>query len=380
MLCKIAHVITGLQNGGAEAMLLKLLTETDKKQFCPLVISLTNRGVMAEKFEILGVRVLTCDMLPSRPSISGVASLLKYLRYFRPDLVQTWLYHADLLGGIAARVLRIRCVVWNVRHDNLDRDKNKSHTLWAVRANALLSSWVPSKIVCNSANSAIIHQSIGFKSQPFVIIPNGFDIDIFRPDSRSREKTLRELNIPSDSSLVGLIARFHPQKNHERFIRAAAQVIKANSRVYFLLAGADVDWNNAALVSWIDEHGLRDRFRLLGRRDDIPSLLASLDVAVCASWGEGFPNVVGEAMACEIPCVVTDVGDCANIVGDTGWVVKSGDFHALGDSIVSALMTPRVERMSMGKRARKRIIEHYALPAIVSQYERLYTSLVREQH
>ena len=357
-------------------MLLKLLSATDEKILYPLVISLTNRGIMADRFEALGIQVMTCDIPSGRLSLFGFLKLLRHLRHFRPDVVQTWLYHADLLGGIAARALGIRCVVWNIRHSNLDNDKNKTHTLWVVRANALLSNWLPHNIVCNSVNSACIHQSIGFKSQSFVIIPNGFDVDFFQPDSQSKSKILSELSIPPNSSLVGLLARFHPQKNHKGFVEAAAQVIKANSRVYFLLAGADVDWNNAALVSWIDEHGLRNRFRLLGRRDDIPSFLAALDVAVCASWGEGFPNVVGEAMACEIPCVVTDVGDCADIVGDTGWVVKPGDFHALGGSIISALMMPRVERMSMGKRARERIIKHYALPAIVSRYENLYASLI----
>jgi len=378
MMIKVAHIITGLANGGAETMLLKLLVGGKGGGFDPLVISLTDEDVMGDRFRAAGIPVVTCDIPPGRFSVRGFLRLLHHLRHFRPEIVQTWLYHADLLGGIAAKLLGIRSVVWNIRHSNLDGDKNKAYTLCVVRINALLSGWLPKRIICNSANAAAIHQSRGFFSESFLIIPNGFDLDTLKPCDDAKDGICMEFNIPVDASLVGLIARFDLQKNHEGFVEAVSRVSAVNTNAYFLMAGTGVDWSNQTLVSWVDAHGLRDRVRLLGRRDDIPRLTAALDVAVCSSWGEGFPNAVGEAMACEVPCVVTNVGDCAKIVGDTGWVVEPGDMVALGDRIATALSMSTAERSRKGKRARERIVEHYSLSAVLAQYESLYYSMLME--
>ncbi len=370
------HVITGLNTGGAETMLYKLLAGMDRARFDLMVISLTGRGVMAERIESLGIPVLTCDMRPGRFTLMGFARLLRFIRDFRPHLVQTWLYHADLLGGIAARMSGVRHVVWNIRHSNLDPDKNKAHTLWVVRLNGFLSRLVPERIICNSFNSVLIHRSVGFSADRFAVIPNGFDADLFHPDEEVRRSVRDEVDVTPDAPLVGLVARFDPQKNHRGFVDAAARVHERQPDAYFVLVGAGCEWSNADLAAWIDARSLRERFRLLGRRDDIPRLTAAFDVGVCASWGEGFPNAVGEAMACGVPCVVTDVGDCADIVGDTGWVARSGAMDVLGDRIADALALSADARIALGARARARIIERYSLEAIVRRYEELYRSLV----
>lgn len=360
-------------------MLLKLLTGMDQGRFCNSVISLTGRGVMAERIEAFGIPVFTCDMVPGHFSVAGFARLLRHLRAIQPDLVQTWLYHADLLGGVAARLLGIKPVLWNIRHSNLDWDKNKAHTLKVVRLNAKLSTRLPARIICNSANSAAIHQAAGFSRQRFVILPNGFDTDAFQPSATSRTAVRQELGIAADVPLIGLVARFDPQKNHQGFVHAASLLIAKRPDAHFLLAGGGVDPENAALAEWLSASPqLRGHVHLLGRRDDIPRLTATLDLAVCSSWGEGFSNAVGEAMCCEVPCVVTDVGDCADLVGDTGWVIKAGDMQAMSDKLHLALTLSATERQTLGQRARQRVIERYSLPAIVRRYESLYLETIIE--
>lgn len=378
MTTKIAlvHIITGLNTGGAEVMLYKLLSRLDRSRYKFLVISLTDRGVMADRIEALGIPVVACNMRPGRFTFIGFARLLGFIRRVRPQLVQTWLYHADLIGGVAARILDVRLVVWNIRHSNLDREKNKAHTLFVVRVNARLSAFVPRRIVCNSSSSAVIHQALGFYGNKFEIIPNGFDAELFHPDEEAKLSVREELGVPSDALLIGLVARFDLQKNHQGFVEAAARIGSINKRAIFVLVGSGIDWSNVALAAWIDGHSLRERFRLLGRRDDMQRLTAAFDVGVCSSWGEGFPNAVGEAMACGVPCVVTDVGDCADMVADTGWVVPPGDTRALADCILEALSLPMSERVAKGVRARNRVIEHYSLEAIVRRYEELYRSLL----
>jgi glycosyltransferase involved in cell wall biosynthesis len=371
-LSKIVHIITGLNSGGAEIMLLKLLSGMQHTGLEHSVISLGDRGVMAGRLEEIGVQVLTCGMTPGRISPFKFLKLVSTLRRLKPDIVQTWLYHADLLGGLAARVAGTPRVYWNIRHSNLDPDKNKRHTLWTVRTNALLSRWIPDTIVCNSSNSVAIHQGVGFDPGKFIVIPNGFDLQRFSPDAPARASVRKELGLAPHARLVGLIARFDPLKNHRGFMQAASQVAQLSPDAAFLLAGTDINSSNGALAGWIREAGLDGRVHLLGMREDIPRLTAALDVAVCCSWGEGFPNAIGEAMACAVPCVVTNVGDCAGIVGDTGWVVQPGDMAELARCIAEALGLPAEAWRARGAAARQKVIDRYSLPAIVSQYEAQY--------
>ena len=378
MTFNVIHIITGLLTGGAETMLYKLLSGMDYRRFQNTVISLTDRGQIAGSIEKLGIPVHVCGMTPGRFTFQGFYKLVLMLRKLRPDIVQTWLYHADLLGGLAAKVALTRAVVWNIRHSNFDHDKNKRHTLWIARINGLLSDFIAVKFICNSYRAAQIHQQIGFKSDRFVIIPNGFDTDKFRPNMESRLSVRRELGAVPVAPIVGLIARYDPLKNHLGFIEAAAVVAQQRNDIHFLLAGTGVDKTNSELCQWIDTMGLKGKVHLLGRRTDVSRLTAALDVAVCCSWGEGFPNVVGEAMACGVPCVVTDVGECAEIVGDTGQVVLPGDMENLAQKIISVLELPTDRRNRLCADARNRITQHYSLSSIINQYQKLYQSLRRK--
>lgn len=353
-------------------MLQKLLGQIDRRRFTPEVISLTGMGELGVRLNAIGVPVHTIGM--SRGVLGPIAifRLARLIKFLQPDLVQTWMYHADLLGGLAARFAGFKQVVWCIRHSDLSKSKNKRTTLWVVKVCVLLSRWVPVKIISCSHRAKHVHAQAGYVRKKIHVIPNGFDLRLFSPNSAARTWVRDELGLAVDAPIVGLIARVDPQKNHLGFIEAAALVKAELPGVQFLLVGTGVDSSNQELVRAIAAAGLGSSVHLLGRRDDVPRLMASLDVLASSSDGEGFPNVLGEAMACGVPCVVTDVGDSAEIVGDTGRVVEPGDMAGLANGLIELLRMPKPQREELGTRARARISSHYEIGAVTRMYESFY--------
>lgn len=374
----IVLVITGLSTGGAETMLLKLLQNLDRRRFAATVISLTNKGEIGPRIEALGVQVHAIGMKPGIPSPAGFMYLTRLLRELRPDVVHTWMYHADLLGGLAARLAGIRAVAWGIRHSNLLPEHNKRSTLCVMKTCARVSGWLPHRILTCSERARAAHTAAGYRAGKFLVIPNGFDLGSFAPDTTARAALRGELGLPLDTPLVGLIARDDPQKNHSGFVEAAVAVNQALPLAHFVLAGTGIDHANRQLAHAIERAGLQDRFCLLGRRGDIPRLMAALDVLASSSHGEAFPNVLGEAMACGVPCVVTDVGDSAEIVGDTGRVVAAGDMAGLARHLVELLRLPVEQRQALGLRARDRIRTQYEIGDVARRYEACYLQLLSE--
>jgi len=286
------------------------------------------------------------------------------------------MYHADLLGGLAARLAGMRAVAWCIRNGDFSEDRSKRTTLLVMKLCAQASGWLPRCILSCSERARAIHVDAGYCADRMVVIPNGFDLARFQPDPAARVAVRAELGLPPDIPLVGLIARDDPQKNHPGFVRAAAGVHKVLPQVHFVLAGNGIDKNNRELNRLIDQAGLQAQFHLLGRREDIPRLMASLDVlASSSSFGEAFPNVLGEAMACGVPCLVTDVGDSAEIVGDTGRVVSAGDMAGLARHLVELLRLPTEHRLAIGVCARERVRANYQIGDVVRRYEDFYEEL-----
>jgi len=371
---KILHVITGLSTGGAEMMLLKVLERLDSR-FSPYVISLTSLGEIGPRIQALGIPVETLGMKSGVPNPVVFARLVGRLKALRPEVVHTWLYHADLLGGLAARLVGAPAIAWNIRCSNLPRDKSKWTTRAIAHLCARISHWMPDRIVCNSQAARSVHINMGYDPERFVVIPNGFDLGHFYPDPASRYSVRLELGIPEIALLIGLIARFDPQKNHQGFFEAVGQLHRRQPDVHFLLAGAGVEQSNPAIWEWVQRFGAAEVIHLLGLRRDIPRLTAALDIASSSSYTEAFPNVIGEAMACGIPCVVTDVGDSAYIVGDTGKVVPPGDATALAAAWAQLLAMPETDRCALGERARARVAEHFEIGAVVKRYEAFYEDM-----
>ena len=370
---RVIFLITGLTTGGAEMMLLKLCSRLDRCRIAPSVISLSDKGVIGSRIEALGIPVHTLDMRRSRPSLAGLLRLRKLVSTLRPNLIQGWMYHGNLAASLAAGS---KPVVWGIRQSLYGLEKERVLTRWVIRLGAIISC-SSRAIVYNSRTSARQHEQFGFDTSRTLIIPNGFDTEVFRPDENARADIRRELGLSDDVILIGLIGRYHPMKDHRSFLNAAALLGKEFSDVHFLLAGCEVATGNPALGAMIAEFELGDRVFLLGERKDIPRLNGALDIASSASaWGEGFANVIGEAMSCGVPCVVTDVGDSAWIIGDTGRVVPPRNPEALATAWKNLIALGREGRQVLGMCARQRVIENFSLGAVVKQYEDLYEKLI----
>lgn len=371
---KVMHVITGLSTGGAEMMLARLLSSVERNSVTPSVVSLTNMGEVGTSIEAAGVAVQALGISRRMPSPKALYRLRSTMREFDPDVVQCWMYHADLLGGIAARSLGIPAI-WSLRQSNLSREANSMPTLLTMQLCARLSSRVPARIVCGSEAARRAHLGIGYSGERMVVIPNGFDLSRFRPSDDDRVSVREELGLAPETLLVGLVARFDPQKDHRSFVEAAGRIHRERPDVHFLLCGSLVSRDNAELARWVDEAGVAPVSHLLGRRDDLPRLTSALDVAVSSSIGEGFSNTIGEAMASGVPCVVTDVGDSAAIVGECGIVVGPRDPEALAGAVLRLLAMAREERARLGLEGRARIEEQFSLGVIARTYEALWSEV-----
>lgn len=372
MTVKIAMIITNLEVGGAETMLLKLLQRIDRERFQIIVISLLTLGEIGSRISALGIPVFVLGLNRKIPNPLLGFKLSIILRQFKPDLVHTWMYHADLMGGLIARISGCSRVIWGIRHSDLSKAENTRLTLLVVKVCALLSRFIPTRILTCSWRAKSVHIAVGYCSHKFVVIPNGFELNRFIPDHLARQSVRFELGLRPTTPLIGLVGRYHSQKNHEGFLEAAFLVRKQIPDAHFLLAGIDIDYKNTVLESAILAHNLADCVHLLGRRDDVPRLMASLDVLASSSHGEAFPNVIGEAMACGVPCVVTDVGDSADIIGNAGRVVAPGDMKNLAEELISVLKLPPAEKFEMNHLARKRVSANYEIVSVVKQYEQFY--------
>jgi glycosyltransferase involved in cell wall biosynthesis len=373
---RIVHVITTLELGGAEVMLTKLLEHTELRRYPTLVVALAGRGALAARLESRGVEVLALGASPGIAAVSGLVRLARIFRARRPDVVLTWLYDADLLGFLATRLAAVPALAWNVRCAELDP---RDHP-WRLRAMLALLARLSGRVaavVVNSEAGRDASLRLGYHPPAWVSIPNGFDVSRFAPQSDARDEVRAELGLLREALLVGLVARYHPMKDHETFLEAAARLRTTHPAVHFVLLGRDVDPANRMLAAIVDRLGLRPVVHLLGERDDVPRLTASLDVATCSSYSEGFPNAVGEAMASGVPCVSTEVGDCRTVVGETGVIVPPRDPGALADGWRQLLDLAPEARRALGRAARARVTDRFEIGAVARAYEALYDRLGR---
>lgn len=372
---RIFHLITTLNTGGAEMMLYKLLSLQDREQFSSCVVSLIPPGPVGEKIEKLGIPVDHLNLAPGRVTPLALLRLKRLLRAFQPDILQTWLYHSDLLGMVAGKWAGVKKIVWNIRSSNMNFADYRLTSKWTVGLCRHLSG-LPATVITNSRIAKAYHLKLGYHPKEFIVIPNGFDLNRFRfkPDARSTVR--KSLNIPETRFCIALIARYDPKKDHDTFFRAVAKLNRNLGEVNVICCGDGITEDNQPLRNILSNSGVDVEVQLLGRRDDIADIMSAADLVVLSSaYGEGFPNVIGEAMACERICVVTDTGDSARIVADKGKTVPPRDPGAMERAIEEVRQMPVADRLQMGREARMRIQSHFALDHIVGQYESVYRRL-----
>jgi glycosyltransferase involved in cell wall biosynthesis len=373
---KVLYIISDLSIGGAEIMLYKLLKETDRDRFEPVVMSLIDRGALRTRIEDLGIPVHTAHIRPGVPSLLGFWRLVRFMRRLKPDLVLGWMYHSCLAAQLANFFLPGRTrVLWSIHYSIDSLASEKKLTAAVIRACALLSR-LASQIIFVSHASQAQHQPLGYSLGRSCVIPNGINTSEFVPSGEARSSLRSELGLATDALLVGMMGRYHPIKDYSNFLQAAALTSKKWPNANFVLVGQGVDdWNNELRRS-IGELGLASKTHLLGERHDIPRIAAALDVFSLSSYSESFPNVIGEAMACEVSCAVTDVGDAAWIVGDTGRVVPARNPQALAEAWSEIISLGAAGRMALGRAARSRVIERFKLESVVPRYEAVFTAIL----
>lgn len=371
---RVTHVIAGLELGGAETMLCKLLSASDRQRFAPSVISLSTFGQLAPRIAAMGVPVSALGMSRGRLELRPLGQLARRLAKSKPHVVHTWMYHADLLGGAVARATGEAKVIWGVR-GSVDPKLSKRSSRMTAQACRVTARWLPDRVVSCSERLAEMHIELGYDRARMMVIPNGFDLSWFRPDGVLRAQGRRWLGAGAQELLVGIVGRHDPQKDHGTFVRAAVEVLRERPEVRLVMCGPGIDSSNQQLMALLARAGIRERTLLMGVAEP-RTVLNALDVLVSSSaYGEGFPNILGEAMACGVPCVTTDVGDAARIVGETGGVVAVGDWRALAREILALLNLGAEARAALGDRARARIERNYDLPRIADRFQQLYLEL-----
>lgn len=372
---RVLHVITGLNTGGAERSLCCLLSAGLAQSFKSKVLSLTDEGTFGNRIRKSGAQVTALEMRWGLTSLSAFSRLRQVAMDFQPDLIQGWMYHGNVAACVVRALLPEKpCLAWNIRHSLYDLSNEKLLTRQVIQANRLLSS-KPDVILYNSYISRQQHEALGFRETHGQTIPNGFHIDPLPESSENRHIIRSKLGISDENFLIGHVARLHPMKNHSGFLKAAVAVGKKFYNVSFLLCGRGVVAGNELLASIVPAE-MRGRFRFLGERGDVPHLMHAMDILCSSSsWGEAFPNVLGEAMAAGVPCVATDVGDSRAIIGNTGLIVPPMDDIALSNALEQMVLMPVAEREALGQAARSRVVSKYSLDAVVKRYIALYEAL-----
>jgi len=376
---RVIHLITGLATGGAEKALYNLLNGGLNTSFDNHVVSLSDEGTIGLQIMALGVPLSVLGMRRGWPSVSGLKKLYRIVDGFKPDVIQGWMYHGNLAASFARSLApEHSTLVWNVRCSLYDLAYEKPMTRQVIRTNRFFSS-SPDILLYNSCLSRKQHEAFGFTSRNGRVIPNGIDMRRFCFSNEARIRIRSELSIPNEAQAIGHVARLHPMKDHAVFLRAAVDVALRYANTYFILSGRGVSLEYEALEQLIPVH-LRDRFHLLGERSDVSDLMCAMDVfCLSSAWGEGFPNVIGEAMAVGVPCVATNVGDSALIIGDCGVIVTPRDEMALAAGIEALLVLPVSERRTLGQQARNRIKYKFTLGEVVGQYTALYKAIILEK-
>ena len=369
---KIVHIITGLQDGGAENILYKIC-QYDKINH-HVVISIISEGKYLSLLNNLGIKVFCLNM--KFYSILKFIYLIKLIRSLKPDIVQTWLVHGDFIGGIAAKIAGIKNIVWNVLYSKLDISVEKIRTIIIIKILAKLSYIIPKLIIVISKSAQRNCVNIGFKKNKIKLVNSGFDLSIFKISRQEALDFKKEYKIPNKIPIIGIVARFHPIKDHSNLLNALSILRTKNKKFYCVLVGTNMRKENKILLKEIKKLQLDAHIKLLGSLNNISQVMNALDIKILCSKSEGFSSVIVEAMACGTPCIVTDVGDSAFIVGKTGWVIPPNDSVKLASTIDKAMTEIGKKSWHIRcEQARNRVKNNFGIIKMIKAYNLIWTKV-----
>lgn len=377
---KILHVIVCLDVGGAETALKRLIESDPAAIPDRVVVSLTSLGVIGESLRNQGVKIHALNVSPLGFNVPvALWRLVKLIRHYQPDIVQTWMYHANLLGGLAAYFAGYKNIIWGIRRTSLSLN-DSINTVIIMKICAALSRWIPKKIVCVAEAAKLAHGKAGYDMTRMVVIPNGFNFSQLTATQEQKAALRLACYFSENDTVIGCVGRFHADKGQDNFIKAAALIAQHYPTVKFLLVGRGCNVENTQLMSWLNSYGLQEHFVLLGERDDVPLCLAAMDIFCMPSRTEGFPNGLGEAMAMGLPCVATDVGDTAILVGDTAILVPSQNEQALAQGLLKVIALSEKQREQIGQRAKERVMAEFSMEKAWEQFNTVYQNILKNNN
>jgi glycosyltransferase involved in cell wall biosynthesis len=373
MRLKLTHVITGLSLGGAENSLYKLVSHLDRQKFDISIISLKNQGVFGERFDALGIPVYSCNFSVGVGGLLAPFKLARFLLKLRPDIVQTWLYHADLIAGIAAKLIGVKCIIWSIRTTDL---KQGSWLTAVIRKLcALVSRVIPSKIVVVAHAARVKHIQLGYDELKMIVIPNGYDANQFKPDPVLVANLKNEIGIRQTDLVVGCVGRLSEDKGQDILIEASQDVLNKFPDVKFVFIGSGFENTNKVLVDSIASKSKLDRFILMGERNDVNTCFGLMDIFCLPSRTEGFPNVLAEAMLSKLPCVSSDCGDARLLSNGHVSIAKINDSMDLANKITQMLGLNTIERRILGQESCSHVSNEYSIDRMVTRYDSLFEQL-----
>tara|TARA_R110001592_G_C13190615_1_gene752590 strand:+ start:9910 stop:11076 length:1167 start_codon:yes stop_codon:yes gene_type:complete len=379
---KILHVITGLTTGGAEMMLWKLVSQNDQYEHVVVVLNGEGNTLVGEKLKSENVTLHFLKIKEAKFKLAFVPEFLRILKNERPDIIQSWMYHANLISLIAKIVKPSTPLVWNVRHSLHDISRESRRLKLILKLSAKLSK-IPNGIVYNSYASETQHLALGFSETNSKVLANGFDLSMFSPQESLKASLRKSLDLPEDAFVFIVIGRFHPMKGHTGYISSFAntlillETIAPHIKLYSIMVGPELSASNKVLTQHISCLALDGIVKLLGERSDISEILNVADALVLPSlWGEGFSNVLGEAMSLSIPAIATDVGDSSWILGESGTIVAPGDLNELSSAMINYAQKSPSELKKLGSLARSRMEEHFSIASICQQYNIFYQAIL----
>tara|TARA_B100000787_G_scaffold170101_1_gene164007 strand:- start:11999 stop:13111 length:1113 start_codon:yes stop_codon:yes gene_type:complete len=366
---KILHIISGIGAGGAERVLYNIASDTSNNHF---IISLKKKNFIKTVYNFSNFKIIYLN-LSSFNFIFKFIHLTYYIIKIKPDVVQTWMYHADFFGGLAAKIVGIKNIFWNIRNSNLDK-KTKFSTKLVLKINAILSNFIPNKIISCSKNSIKIHHALGYKNK-FIYIGNG----IKKKNNKYYNNSLNQkILLKNDDFIITYVGRWHPQKDFETLFKS----LKILKHMYgfnkwkIFIAGHGLDKTNTEFCNLIKLYNIQKEVKLVGQLKDIDKLYNLSDINVLSSsHGEAFPNVVIEAMSQGVPCVATNVGESKNIISNYGWCVEIKSPLKFARCIYQAINLKKNLKLwnNLKLNCKKSVHQRFGMDKMISNYNQLWS-------
>lgn len=373
---KVLHIISSLGNGGAENILFQICAVDQARRH--RVIGLGGAGIYGDRLTRAGVSVTCLHLEKNRNLPLGIFRLKSLIKNSQADLIQTWMYHSDLIGGISARLAGRIPVIWGVRASDAFLMPGYARLSGLVKVCAAVSRLLPSRIIFNSGQGAQTHIAQGYPAELCEVVHNGVDSDYFSPDPAARIRIRRSWNLTHSQLILGTVARWDSIKNHALLAEALHALKATTQKWHAVWIGPGMSQYNRELIRLLDRFSIRQKVSLLGPTTDLKGALNGMDLHVLPSRSEGFPNVLAEAMACKTPCVATSVGDARQILGETGWTVPSQDPQALAQAMREALSSMKNRRRWLARRTncRIRVISQFGIKKMIGAYDKIWTETV----